>query len=438
MTGPSGTPMTCPNGHPVAFAGQRFCEVCRVAIGAPPVPPAPVAAVPQFTPPPAYTPPAFVPTAASQPTMPYATQPVAPQPVGAGPASRGGGRSGPLLLGLVAALVVVGGAAFVLVARPFGVGGASPSPVPAVVAAAPTPSPTAIRTVSPAPQTIAPGSPTSPVAPSVTAEPPGPGNTFNDVPSFEPTPPPDPAAATGTWVSPSAGSTFTAWTIDLAATPILPTPDAAVSKVAFDVVGADRNTTICEASQAESDGTWTCTADLVKAGIPPGPLTLTFDITDANGNVSWAVGDLLDVTYAAVPPKPASPKIATVSDTPAADGNSSTLIERVTWTAPAGYATKFQLYAVMFCPNDSPTAKDGTPCLTEHTALPSSKLKLVGTAKGDARSMTIKHVIEAGVCGGTLWCSGDAYALVLAAYNDYGQSVLTIVTSVEICHTCTY
>ena len=52
--------------------------------------------------------------------------------------------------------------------------------------------------------------------------------------------------------------------------------------------------------------------------------------------------------------------------------------------------------------------------------------------------MTLTHTIPEGICGPTLWCTGDVYALVLAAYNDYGKSVYTIVTSIAICHTCTY
>ena len=138
-----------------------------------------------------------------------------------------------------------------------------------------------------------------------------------------------------------------------------------------------------------------------------------------------------------VPAKPTNARIETISDTLSADGTSRKVVEKVTWAAPQGAATEFRLYGVKFCPNDTPTAADGTPCLTVHTALPPEKLELVATAAGDARSMTIEHVIGEGICPNTMWCD-DTYALVLAAYNEVGQSVFTIVKSSEICHTCTY
>ena len=429
MTGPDGSPMTCPNGHPVAFAGQRFCEVCRLAIGAPAGPAAPG---PVMGPPPA--PPTV------RPTMTFAV---------AGSAAGTGSRSAlPKVAGLVAVIAVALVVLFVIVVHPFGGGAASPAPTLTAALASIAASPTAAPVVTPAEPTVVPTvsdsaspQPTPAATPTLaSASMPTPTLAPTLTPELtpEPTLAPTPVAITGTWASPAAGSTFGTWTLDLAAAPVLPTSDAAVSSVTFNVAWKDGHTTACQAAHAGSSGTWTCTADLVQLDVPPGPLTFSFDIADAVGNVTPGAGGDLAVTYAAVPPKPANAKLKTVSDTPAADGNSSTLIERVTWTAPAGYATEFRLYAVTFCPNDSPTAKDGTPCLSEHTALPASKLKLVATANGDARSMTLKHKIAAGICGPTLWCSGDLYALVMAAYNDNGQSVYTIVMSTTICHSCTF
>jgi hypothetical protein len=126
-----GTPQTCPNGHPIAFAGQRFCEVCRMQIGGPagpaaPQPPSlPVAPPPAFAPPPAYF-------------APPPVAPLRPVPYALGAAGRGGGRSVlPVLLGLAVCLVVVAAAAFVVVGHPFGGGGASPSLTPVAVSGSP-------------------------------------------------------------------------------------------------------------------------------------------------------------------------------------------------------------------------------------------------------------------------------------------------------------
>lgn len=122
MTGSSGggTPPTCPNGHPVAFAGQRFCEVCRMAIGGPAGPAAPEPPSLPVAPPPAYFAP---PPVATLPPAPYA-------PAASG---RRSGRSvQPMLLGFAVCLAVVAAAAFV-VGRPFGGGAASPSLTPGTV-----------------------------------------------------------------------------------------------------------------------------------------------------------------------------------------------------------------------------------------------------------------------------------------------------------------
>jgi len=102
------TPPLCPNGHPVTFAGQRFCEVCRSPIGAP-------------------------------------AKPAAPKPGGL-PAARGASRATPpLLLGLAVCLVMVALAVFV-VAKPFGGSPASPPLATGTVLVSPAVTPSATGT----------------------------------------------------------------------------------------------------------------------------------------------------------------------------------------------------------------------------------------------------------------------------------------------------
>jgi hypothetical protein len=126
MTGSDGgTLPTCPNGHPVTFAGQRFCEVCRMPIGGPPGPAAPQPASLPVAPPPAYF-------------APPPVAPLPPAPYAAGAAGHGGGRSvQPMLLGLAVCLAVVAAAAFVVVGHPFGGGGTPPSLTPGAVSGSP-------------------------------------------------------------------------------------------------------------------------------------------------------------------------------------------------------------------------------------------------------------------------------------------------------------
>jgi hypothetical protein len=60
---------------------------------------------------------------------------------------------------------------------------------------------------------------------------------------------------------------------------------------------------------------------------------------------------------------------------------------------------------------------------------------------GSTRSVTLTHTIPEGECGGTIWCGaahGDFGALVLGAYNAYGQSTFAIVLSTDVCYQCTY
>ncbi len=197
MTGPG---RVCANGHPSALPDQRFCETCGapfVGFQAPappsmPPPPPPIAAWPQpgQVPPPA--PPAAPPAWAPAPVG-WAGGPMPPNP----PAPRGGGALGPILLGLFLVLVVAGGAAaFVLIAHPFGVGSASPSPSAfALVSASPS-SPLAATTPSSATPSAA---PTPSVAPSDS-----PAETPAQTPA---TPEPSVAADSATCRSETAGIT---------------------------------------------------------------------------------------------------------------------------------------------------------------------------------------------------------------------------------------
>ena len=183
----------CPNGHPATLAGQRFCEVCGAPVGAvpPPVVPAPPpvappqaapqpapppVAPPQPAPQPAPPPVAPAPPAWSAPAAPppgWTPQPASPAYAATPPPDRGGRGRGPLVLVGLLLLAVVGLGAFVIVARPFGGGAASPSPVARATA---TPEATA---------------PAAPTAAPTDATPTDAGPTASpDEPTAEPTPAP--------------------------------------------------------------------------------------------------------------------------------------------------------------------------------------------------------------------------------------------------------
>ena len=165
MAGPA---RACPNGHPAVHPDQRFCETCGAAFALPTgLPPSPVAGpLPAGPPPPPVAP----------PPAPVAGPPPAGWPAPSAPGLRPPARRGPSMAVVLALVLLVAGAAgaaaFVLVAKPFGGGAASPAPssVPAAIAstaptAEATPRPTAPTpepTPQPTPEPTATPTPASP------------------------------------------------------------------------------------------------------------------------------------------------------------------------------------------------------------------------------------------------------------------------------------
>ena len=60
----------------------------------------------------------------------------------------------------------------------------------------------------------------------------------------------------------------------------------------------------CSSKKPSSTGTWSCTVDLLKSGVPPGKLKASFDVLDQSGKASANLAPTRTITYAAVPPKP--------------------------------------------------------------------------------------------------------------------------------------
>jgi hypothetical protein len=235
------------------------------------------------------------------------------------------------------------------------------------------------------------------------------------------------------WVKPAADAKVTDSKLELTASTV-----GVASGVTFKVAWSG-SFAGCSTKKPSTSGTWSCTLDLLKAGVPPGTLNASFDVLDASGKASTNLAPTRTITYAAVPPKPVT-TWKVVSEKYAANGSSYVETDKLTWTEPAGYASEFRLYGVKGCPNAS-SKTDGQPCLVEHTSLPKGSLELVKKMGGATRSVTLTHTIPEGECGGTIWCGaahGDFGALVLAAYNAYGQSTFAIVLSTDVCFQCTY
>jgi hypothetical protein len=100
---------------------------------------------------------------------------------------------------------------------------------------------------------------------------------------------------------------------------------------------------------------------------------------------------------------------------------------------PEGYATSFRIYAVTACLRES-INRTGQPCVLAATVIPRSKLKLLATLPGTARSKVITFPAQEGELGGPSLYS----AIVVRAYNRYGQSRFLVIWSDSVCGTCVY
>jgi hypothetical protein len=206
------------------------------------------------------------------------------------------------------------------------------------------------------------------------------------VASAPPVPAPSRAALTASWVRPAVKSKLKTYRLDLAAKTVGP-----AAAVTFKVAWSGGSFAGCRANEPTADHVWSCSADLLGFGTPPGNLDLSFEVLDSDGTVAKDLAPARSITYAIVPPKPVA-TYRVVSNKATTDGTRTIETDKVTWLEPAGYATEFRLYGFHGCPNDSKKT-DGQPCLVEHMKIPANSLELVKKVSGSARSMTLKHTL---------------------------------------------
>lgn len=222
----------------------------------------------------------------------------------------------------------------------------------------------------------------------------------------------------GTWVAPAEGSKLTSYKTRLSAIPTATGPGVTFTKVVFRVKPAGgKRITVCTATSPGDDGTWSCKADLLGLGVPPGTVKLSFEVAGTGAVTPSAAGGSREVTYAVAPPKPAKARWEDVGARKTGRYE-ITRTYRVRWSAPAGYATEFLLYNTWACPRDS-ARNVGKPCFVAGTPVDTKLLEPLGTAPGDARSMKVKIVEpECGPSFGTV---------LLRARNAYGDSAFAII-----------
>ena len=228
----------------------------------------------------------------------------------------------------------------------------------------------------------------------------------------------------GTWVTPKAGASISSSRTTLAAKPSAGGPgEITFRKVVFRLrPKGGEETVACTARTPDDDGTWSCTADLLALGVPPGDLRLDFDIVAEGTTTAQSPDGVRKVTYAVVPPRPSAARWADIGEQQTGRFE-ITHSYRVRWSAPRGYATEFVLYDTWECPRDS-ARRVGQPCFVPGTPVDVSALSVLGRADGDARSMQVQIAFPE---------CGPAYSTVLLrARNAYGNSPFAIVEAAVV------
>lgn len=136
-------------------------------------------------------------------------------------------------------------------------------------------------------------------------------------------------------------------------------------------------------------------------------------------------------TPTTAPPKPSHTTYVLVKESVASDQITITEQYRATWTEPAGVATGFRVYGVTDCIRYA-KKYDDKPCVVPGMQIPLSKLELLATAPGDARSVDVT------------WTRADEegpdpyWAILISAVNSHGESRSAILTSGRVCYECVY
>ena len=250
----------------------------------------------------------------------------------------------------------------------------------------------------------------------------GPGPS---APTMPPTtaPTPEPLVLGGIWVRPKPRATLTEYKTRLSARPTATGEGMATfTNVTFfaaaDGVGKKF---ACEATKPGKNGVWSCKANLVALGVPPGMVTFRFDVRAVGMPVAHSPDGPRQATYAVPPPRPSNTRLKQLEPIDWEGGDTSAVLHRVRWSAPAGYADEFLVYETFDCPRPSTKENANKPCFVRGTRVDTSQLELRAKAAGDARSVEFDLAESE--------CTGDHGTILLVARNAYGKSVYAIVKS---------
>jgi hypothetical protein len=238
-------------------------------------------------------------------------------------------------------------------------------------------------------------------------------------------PTPATIALGGEWLHPKAGARLMTYTVTLSARPTASGPGlTALTRVVFAATwaGAER-TVVCRATKPDRNGAWSCRANLLARGVPPGAVTFTFDVRAEGVTTARSPDGSRKVTYAVPPPRPTGVRWEQLTK-PDFEHGDGTALHRVRWSAPAGYADEFVVYETFECPRPSNRRNADKPCFGAGTPVDLSQLEPRATASGDARSVKLR--LDEYECG------PSAGSILLLARNSYGSSGFVIVDSASV------
>jgi hypothetical protein len=227
-------------------------------------------------------------------------------------------------------------------------------------------------------------------------------------------------------MKPKTGGRLTSYTTILSARPSA-TGDGVTTftEVVFSATWAGTAKKMaCKALKPGMNGAWSCKANLLALGVPPGKVTFSFDVAGEGVPVAHSPDGPRLVTYAVKPPRPTNTRLQQIEQPDYENGDDRPLLHRVRWSAPADYADEFLVYETFECPRPSTKENSGKPCFVAGTPVDTSRLELRAKAAGDARSVKVRLTeYECGPSHGTV---------LLRARNAYGKSVFAIVEAAPI------
>ena len=221
-------------------------------------------------------------------------------------------------------------------------------------------------------------------------------------PSSTPSATPSPDIRTA-WANPESGATVDADTVRVSA---LIGDGLVPAKVAFWATSGGHRATICSASKADSDGFWSCKADLRKSGMRPGAVTVGFNVTTPDG-VDKDPAGTRKLTWAVAPSPPTGVHYKLVPGQPR-------VTVKVSWDAASvAGADAVEVYGLMECL--APPKSTGKPCIVRGTSLESATIERFARVKAKAGSTSWTEVpYEITTALGNHATTGD-----LGTYSEY-------------------